>query len=124
MSKKHLTAKYDLEGVKMSLGVTVLIWEEDGLHYTMSPSLDITGYGKTEIEAKASFEVMLQEFVTYTHRKKTIFQELERLGWAVNRKRKRVVAPDMLDMIKENEELKDVINKDYRKYERTVELAL
>lgn len=124
MSKKHLTAKYDLEGVKMSLGVTVLIWDEDGMHYAMSPSLDITGYGKSEADAKASFEVMLQEFVTYTHRKKTIFQELERLGWAVNRKRKRVVAPDMLDMIKENEELKDVINKDYRKYERTVELAL
>ncbi|MCO6483703.1 MAG: hypothetical protein J5I62_13015 [Flavobacteriales bacterium] len=124
MSKKHFSAKYDLEGEKLGVGVIVLIWEEDGVHFAMSPSLDITGYGKTEAEAKASFEVMLQEFVTYTHRKKTIFQELERLGWAVNRKRKRVVAPDMLDMIKENDELKDVINKDYRKYERTVELAL
>lgn len=46
------------------------------------------------------------------------------MGWAVNRKRKRVVASDMLDMIKKNGELKDIINKDYRKYERTVELAL
>ncbi len=42
----------------------------------------------------------------------------------MNKKRKRVVAPDMLDMIRENEELKDVINKDYRTFERTVELAL
>lgn len=42
----------------------------------------------------------------------------------MNRKRKRVVASDMLDMIKKNGELKDIINKDYRKYERTVELAL
>lgn len=52
--------------------MTVLLWEEGGVRFAMSPSLDITGYGKTEVEAKVSFEVMLQGFDTYTHRKMTI----------------------------------------------------
>lgn len=63
---------------------------------------------------------MLQEFVVYTKRKKTIFAELERLGWAVNKNRRRVIAPDMLDMLKENDELKDVMNRDFRHYEQTL----
>ncbi|HMN04270.1 MAG TPA: hypothetical protein PKD45_00970 [Flavobacteriales bacterium] len=124
MSKKQVTASYRVGKERIELGVTVLVWEEDGLFYAMSPALDITGYGKTEQEAKDSFEVMLDEFVVYTHRKKTIFQELENLGWMVNRKKKRVVPPDILDLIQENEAVRDVVNRDFKKYDRTLELAL
>jgi len=81
MSKKHFPDEYILKGEKLAHGLTILHWKEGDIHYAMSPTLEITGYGKTEVEAKSSFEVMLQEFVTYTYRGKTIFLELERLGW-------------------------------------------
>ena len=124
MSKRTYLSNVNVDGVRVSFGVTVLLWEEEGLHYAMSPSLDITGYGKTEEEAKRSFEVMSQEFMLYTHRKKTIYTELERLGWTVNRSKKRVKAPDMLEMIEDNAELRDVLQRPYKKREHTLELML
>jgi len=32
------------------------------MHYVYSPSLDVTGYGSTEIDAKKSFEITLTQF--------------------------------------------------------------
>lgn len=58
--------------------------KEEGINYIYSPALDLTGYGKNVKEAKESFEVTLKEFIDYTDNKKTIFDELEHLGWLVN----------------------------------------
>jgi len=85
--KRVLASKHLKSGQIVTVGANVLLWKEDAIHYAFSPSLDITGYGKTESEAKRSFELMLDEFLDYTHSKGTIFKELERSGWTVNRKK-------------------------------------
>jgi len=125
MSKKAFRAEYDVDGQHVSIGVPVYLWEEEGIWYALAPALDMTGYGKSEQEAKRSFEVMMEEFVAYTHRKKTIFQVLENLGWTTNKKKKRVAAPQLEDLIKENEDVKAAVERPGVKvWNRKLELAL
>jgi hypothetical protein len=81
MSKKFLQANYKNKTRAVKVGVNLLLWEEDGIYYQYSPELDLTGYGKSEIEAVNSFEYVLYDFISYTLNKGIIFVELERLGW-------------------------------------------
>lgn len=103
MDKKQANAKYSDGRNNVELTVSIFLWEEDAIFYVYAPALDLTGYGLSKVEARASFEMVLQEFIVYTHNKKTIFIELENLGWAINKKKKRVVSPDFEDMLTENE---------------------
>lgn len=103
MDKKHAKAKYSDGNNNVELSLSIFLWEEDSVFYVYSPALDLTGYGLNKEEARTSFETVLQEFIAYTHNKKTIFAELENLGWAVNKIKKRVVSPEFEDMLSENE---------------------
>lgn len=126
MSQKRILASKRLQtGQLVTVGANVLLWKEDGVHYAFAPSLDITGYGKTEAEAKRSFEVMLDEFLEYTHNKGTIFKELERLGWTVNKKKKRVKAPDHLELLEDNPDYREITSRPGVKHmHRELALAL
>lgn len=112
MSKKKIVASFPLKGGEIvTVGLNVLLWEEDGIHYAFSPALDICGYAKSEQKARETFEVMLQEFLEYAHNKGTMFKELERLGWTVNKKKKRVKAPDHQELLADNEDYREVANR-------------
>jgi hypothetical protein len=94
----------------VNIGVKVVSWEEEGIYYYYSPALDLTGYGKSKQDALKSFDQTLNDFVNYTHNKKTIFEELERLGWTVNKKKKRVQAPSEDQMLEDNETYQKLSN--------------
>lgn len=118
-------AKYSKEKKNVELNVSIFLWEEDSIFYVYSPALDLTGYGLSKEEARESFETVLHEFIVYTHNKKTIFKELEKLGWAVTKKRKRVVSPDFEDMLSENEHFKHLYkSKDLERDSSNVNLEL
>lgn len=103
MDKKRANAKYSDGNKNVELSVSIFLWEEDSIFYVYSPALDLTGYGLSTEEARVSFETVLQEFIVYTHNNKTIFKELENLGWAVNKRKRRVISPDFEDMLTDNE---------------------
>ena len=103
MDNKQANAKYSDGRNNVELSLSTFLWEEDAIFYVYAPALDLTGYGLSKVEARESFEMVLQEFIVYTHNKKTIFTELENLGWAINKKKRRVVSPDFEDMLTENE---------------------
>jgi hypothetical protein len=124
MAKAHFQGTFNRGKHEISVGLSLYIWEEDDFTFVYSPALDVTGYGDNEVEAKKSFEITLSEFVSYTHNKNTIYEELERLGWTVNRKKKRVHAPDMEELISDNETFKNLLTKDnVRNESRNVQLA-
>jgi hypothetical protein len=108
MDKKQANAKYSDGKNNVELNVSIFLWQEDSVFYVYSPALDLTGYGLSKEEARESFETVLLEFVKYTHNKKTIFKELENLGWAVNKRKKRVVSPDFEDLLSENDHFRDL----------------
>ena len=108
MDKKRVNAKYSDNKKDVVFEVSIFLWEEDAVFYVYSPALDLTGYGLTKKEARESFETVLHEFIVYTHNKETIFTELEKLGWAVNKRKRRFVSPEMEDMLTDNEHFKQL----------------
>ena len=61
----------------------IFLFQEDGVWFAHCPALEITGYGNSESEATASFEIMLKEFFRYATEKGSLHEELKRLGWQV-----------------------------------------
>lgn len=109
------------KGIKTNLSLISFI--EDGVHIIYSPALDLSGYGNTEGEAKDSFEIVLSEFFNYCMNKKTIFDELKRLGWKVkgSKKHPKVQSPDMSELLKSNTDLEDIFQKkEFHKYNKEV----
>lgn len=104
--------KYGSNSGKVNL--QVLVFEEENVYFAYMPSLDLTGYGKTEEEAKESLTIVLDEFLKYTLDKNTLFIEMQRLGWKIKSKEKPMYAPPMSDLINSNEQLKEIVNsKEY-----------
>ncbi len=79
--------------------------DENNVHFVYSPHLDLTGYGNSEEDAKSSFEIVLEDFIDYTSKKKTLHKVLTTLGWKV--KSKKAYMPE----IKINKQTSEIINK-------------
>ena len=104
--------------VKLSL----IEFEENGLHFVYSPALDLTGYGKTEEEAKESYNLAMEEFIKYTTNKETVYQELERLGWTISKKKK-VTAPSLSALLQSRSYLEEIFTeRDFRKTDESVSI--
>ena len=54
--------------------------DENNIHFNYSPHLDLTGYGNNLKESKDSFEIVFEDFVDYTLKKKTLGKVLANLG--------------------------------------------
>lgn len=96
--------------------VPIFVLEEDDNFIYYSPVFDLSGYGKTEEEAKESFNIAVDEFFKYTMRKKTIDSELKKLGWTKTRRNVRYQPPVMSDMVKKHPYLSEIMNEhDFKK---------
>ena len=88
--------------------------DENKVHFVYSPHLDLTGYGNDENQAKKSFEVVMEDFVDYTVKKKTIAKVLADLGWEVKGSEKhprKLLAPSITKVINENEYISEIFDK-------------
>lgn len=110
MQNLQLKGKGQFGKAVVSVDVPVMLFQEEKIWYAYLPSFDLTGYGNNENEAKDSLKIVLDEFIRYTLNKKTFFDELKRLGWKVKSKNKHFLAPQVTDLINENEQLKEIIN--------------
>ncbi len=110
MQHVNLQGEKNIGSKTTKLSLQVLFFEEDNIQYAYMPSFDLTGYGQTEVEAKESLSVVLDEFLRYTLNKNTLFIEMQRLGWKIKNKKKPMHAPQMSDLINSNDQLKDIVN--------------
>jgi len=112
MEQPKITGQYRNKSGHIEMSLLLKGWkdEETGFYFLYSPALDLTGYGETMELASKSLRITLDEFVKYTHKKKTIFDELEQLGWMVNRKKKRVQAPDEEHLMRESKVFRNLQN--------------
>jgi hypothetical protein len=108
-------------GNEVKFQLPIITFSEDGVFFFYTPALDLTGYGKTEEEAKSSFEETLGQFLDYTTHKKTLLSELKKLGWKVSKKTSR--PPSLVEMINKNDYLAEIFEeKQYRKFHKTISL--
>jgi hypothetical protein len=106
---------------QIKFNLPIITFHEENVYFFYTPALDLTGYGKTEEEAKSSFEETLSQFLDYTTNKKTLFAQLKKLGWKV--KKNSLVAPSLKDMIVENNYLAEIFEeKAYTKFDHAISL--
>jgi len=88
--------------------------DENDIHFIYSPHLDLTGYGTDPDEAKKSFEIVFEDFVDYTLKKKTLGKVLTGLGWELkgsSKKPKKILAPSITSVIKDNDYVSEIFDK-------------
>ena len=125
MSKLLLKASLGNLPKKRRIEVNALIvaFVEDSLYYYYAPQLDVYGYGRTETEAKESFEITLHEFFRYTLNKGTLQNELKRLGWKFQTKTKAIAAPGFSQLLQSSAELKDIVeNRSFTKTQHLIQM--
>jgi hypothetical protein len=115
------SSKYRDEHNWINVRVSLIEFEEDGLHFIYSPALDLTGYGKTDKETKESYNLAMEEFLAYTTHKKTAIQVLKKLGWTV--KKKNITAPSLSELLQSRSYLEDIFTgKQFRTMDQNVSI--
>ncbi len=114
-------AKYLFEGGFINKSGNVIVKlllihfeDENNIHFIYSPHLDLTGYGTNLDEAKKSFEIVFEDFIDYTLKKKTLGKVLTDLGWEIKgtiKRPKKVLAPSITSVIKENDYVSEIFDK-------------
>ena len=110
MKRTGLKGKFENTKATVSMQLPVMIFEENGIQIAYIPVLDISGYGKTEAEAKESLKHSLSEYLSYTINKNTLIEDLKSHGWTIKKKTKPYIAPELTDLFSKNEYLHNIIN--------------
>ena len=71
----------------------VFFYENDGFMIAFAPALDLMGYGKTIDDAKASFEIVIEDFFDYSMENNTLNEYLLKQGWTKQVRRSAFVSP-------------------------------
>jgi len=88
--------------------------DENKVHFIYSPHLDLTGYGYNLSEARKSFEIVFEDFIDYTIKKKTLPKVLSDLGWIIKgseKHPKKILAPSIASVINENDYVSEIFDK-------------
>lgn len=126
MSKTELAFEGTWKGMnqKIEVNIPLIIFQEDNVHIVYCPALELSGYGYSESEAKASFETALSEFLLYVTRKNTLETVLAGLGWHVRSKNKPMIPPSLDELSAANESVKNILNNiPHQIYNRSVSLS-
>ncbi|OFY51424.1 MAG: hypothetical protein A2W85_09795 [Bacteroidetes bacterium GWF2_41_31] len=100
-------------GVKVKL-LLFSFQDENKVHFIYSPHLDLTGYGTTIHDAKSSFNIVFNDFIDYTLKKKTLSKVLSQLGWQLKvtaKHPRKVIAPSIISIIKDNKYVSELFDK-------------
>lgn len=129
MSKLNFKGKVFKDQVGKGFSLSLFIFEEDANQIVYSPALDLSGYGKTEIEAKKSFNICFEEFITYTTNKDTLVDELKRLGWKIknenSKKKNNYKSPELSDLLKTDDYLAKIFEtKNFKKINEDLALPV
>ncbi len=87
---KSLNAESRFSNGKRNINVKVpvLSFKEDNTHIIFCPALDLSGSGNTQAEAKESFTIAVSEYLNYTTHKGTLWADLKKLGWTIQKNKK------------------------------------
>jgi ABC-type iron transport system FetAB ATPase subunit len=109
-------------GVKAKLELYSFM--DEGVYIVYCPALDLSGYGYSIEEAKESFSEVFKQHVTYCINKNTLHEDLMKHGWNVRGKKSQdIKAPKLEDLLKRNETFREILNKDYAKFNTEIEFA-
>ncbi len=104
--------------------IDLVEYKEDGIYYVYSPAFDLIGYGKSTKEARESWEVVLEEYFSYTLNKKTLIKDLQSRGWIIKTK-KQFSSPSFTWMLQNNDQLSEIYNNyNFQKITKPISVPL
>jgi len=105
--------------------LSLISYKDDEAYYSYCPSLELTGYGNNENEARQSFNIVLEEYIRYTTENQTLIEDLEEHGWKIAGNGKKITPPKISELLQTNNELKNIFNKyNFNKYSIPVQMQL
>ena len=110
MKSAKISGKWQEGANSVKLNLPVMIFEEEGSKIAYIPVLDLSGYGNNEREAVDSLKIVLDDYFSYTTRKKTLVEDLKKHGWIIKKTSKPFVAPDITDILNKNKYLHEIVN--------------
>ncbi len=108
---------------QVQANLDVYVYMNDGFMIAYAPALDLMGYGKTDEDAKASFEIVFQDFLDYSFKNNTFEKYLLKHGWTAKRSPASYVPPTPVELIEKNKKLQDIFALDYSKQALPVSFA-
>lgn len=101
----------------LSVTLDVYVFMDGDSYIAYSPALDLSGYGYSEDEAKQSFSIVMDEYISYGLSRRTLVKDLRAHGWKVRSlKQRKMSAPSFDVMLRSNDVFKDILeHKEYRK---------
>jgi len=124
MKSWDIESKFSNEKGSYTVKLPVLSFKDDNAHIIYCPALDLSGSGNTESQAKESFALTVAEYLDYTTKKRTLFNDLRKLGWSIHKNRKKLASPPpMSELLENNEEFSRIFdNYPYKKFDTGVRL--
>lgn len=112
-SKGIVRGRLSADDRTVNVRLSFISFEDSGCKVIYCPALDLSGYGKTEEEARSSFETVLEEFFKYTIHKGTLKEELESLGWkrSGSKSSVRMAPPAISTLLDTNDDFREIFDK-------------
>ena len=94
----------------------VIVYKDGDMFYAYAPALDIAGYGDNQEKAKASLNIMLEEYFRYACEEHTLEEDLRQHGWKeAARLQENFSSPSFMTLLRKNRQLQDVVSGDFTK---------
>lgn len=111
MNKTNYISFDNNGGVEIS--VSLFTFKQDDVYIAYCPSLDLSGYDRDETKAKADFEAMLADYLSWQMRNGTLREDLAAHGWHIGKAKGD--EPPMEEMLGMNEQLRTLVVGSYMK---------
>lgn len=113
--------KINVSSEKVSSELAIFLFREDDNFIAYSPALDLSGYGKTEEDARNSFNIVLKEYFDYAINEGTLYEDLKSHGWLL--KKHKIETPKISVLVRQNDELSNILDKkDFKKYHEPIKV--
>lgn len=89
----------------------VFLYENDGFKIAYAPALDLMGYGKTDEDAKTSFQIVIEDFFETSIEKNTLAAYLASHGWS-GRTTTEFRPPLPVPLMEQNHQLQEIFLED------------
>jgi hypothetical protein len=122
--KKTLSGEWISGKNKIKCTLPLIIFEDENCFITYCPALDLSGYGTSEPESTKSFETTLSEYFRYTVNKRTLAEDLKKMGWTIRKNmRKDPIPPTLENLLLNNEDFNRIFNTyDFQKRNTTINM--
>lgn len=124
MKSLDIESRFSSDKGSYTVKLPVLSFKEDNANIIYCPALDLSGSGNTELQAKESFAIVVAEYLHYTTNKGTLLTDLKKLGWTIQKSKKKLASPPtMSELLDNNEEFSRIFdNYPYKKFDTGVSL--